>query len=449
MKKLTFSLIFVIILALIPFNDAAQASTVPTISILGVTEGELVTIKTHDFPADKDFEVHMGLIGTKGIDGILVGTINSGTGSSLAFTFSIPGSLADEELLAIRLDSTTGGYYSYNWFTNTTFGTHEGGVPTGEVTDSPIITVASVKEDTLVTIKAINFPVNHEMDVLMGEYGTAGIDGTFIGTMNSGEDGEFIQTFNIPDNLISESKIAIRFELDSGDTAVHTWFENLTGGSGGSTDDDSTGIYTGFPTISILTVDEDQNVTIRAYNFPAGKDFKVLMGEMGTQGIGGALVTTINSGEGGSFTATYDIPDSLAGEYQIAIRLQTSDGYFYAYNWFYNNTTSDGSASGGAYSGYTGIPTFTISGVVEDSTISIYTNNFPVNTNFRVLMGKMWTQGIDGIYVTTITSGSGSVFSKTFNIPASLAGEERISIRLEATTGSFYAYNWFYNATFP
>jgi hypothetical protein len=64
-------------------------------------------------------------------------------------------------------------------------------------------------------------------------------------------------------------------------------------------------------------------------------------------------------------------------------------------------------------------------------------------------MGEMGTQGVDGVLVTTIDSGDGGAFNETFNIPASLAGNEQISIRLEATSGGFYAYNWFYNTTSP
>jgi hypothetical protein len=62
------------------------------------------------------------------------------------------------------------------------------------------------------------------------------------------------------------------------------------------------------------------------------------MGKMGTRGIGGTQVTTFNSGIGGSFEGTFDIPAALAGEYQIAIRLESVTGGFYAYNWFFNNT---------------------------------------------------------------------------------------------------------------
>jgi hypothetical protein len=62
------------------------------------------------------------------------------------------------------------------------------------------------------------------------------------------------------------------------------------------------------------------------------------MGPMGTKGIGGIVVGTTDSGVGGAFSATYNIPAALAGSYQIAIRMDSPQG-FLAYNWFYNNTT--------------------------------------------------------------------------------------------------------------
>lgn len=93
------------------------------------------------------------------------------------------------------------------------------------------------------------------------------------------------------------------------------------------------------PTIEILSVDRDKRVTIQAENFPAQTTFSVTMGRYGTKGIGGFEVATTESGSGGSFTATYQIPYALRGHDQIAIRLQSASGY-YSYNWFYNNTTN-------------------------------------------------------------------------------------------------------------
>ncbi len=62
------------------------------------------------------------------------------------------------------------------------------------------------------------------------------------------------------------------------------------------------------------------------------------MEKFGTCGINGSHVATIQSGSGGTFSATYAIPESLKGQTQIAIRLESTTG-FYAYNWFYNTTT--------------------------------------------------------------------------------------------------------------
>lgn len=343
MKKMTALFLLVLISALIPFQGKVQAYTIPTFTIQAVTQDKEITITTHNFPANHDFVVRMGLYGTTGIGGIIIETVNSGPGGSLGFTFQIPVELHALSKIAIRLDATTDGYYAYNWFYNNSTGTDSGAIPS----------------------------------------------------------------------------------------------------SGG------TGVYYGIPTISILSVNEDQDVTIQAYNFPAGYDFDILMGKMWTQGIGGIYVTTINSASGGTFTATFDIPDALKGDDQIAIRLQTESNSFYAYNWFYNNTTSGGTTGSPLLPFYTGIPTFSITGVVKDNQVTIQTNNFPAGYDFKVLMGKMWTQGIGGTYVTTIHSGSGGSFAKTLTIPAALAGESQISIRLEATSGGFYAYNWFWNNTTP
>ncbi len=295
-------------------------------------------------------------------------------------------------------------------------------------------------------LKATNLPVSEDFKVLMGVYGTDAIGGSVVATVSSGLTGAFTETFDIPTTLKDEAKIALRFESQDSSLVLTTWFQNVTGASGGSGGGYPS--YYGIPTISITSVNEDADVTILTNNFPANKDFQVYMGKFGTRGVGGILVTTIDSGNGGAFSKTFDIPAALKGDYQIAIRLQTSDNYFYAYNWFYNNT-STGTPSGSLPSGYTGIPTFSITAVVADDKVTIQTNNFPANDDFEVLMGKMWTQGIGGISVTTINSGSGGTFTKTFNIPAALAGESQISIRLQSPTSGFYAYNWFYNNTYP
>ncbi|MGW8227187.1 MAG: LysM peptidoglycan-binding domain-containing protein [Anaerolineales bacterium] len=92
------------------------------------------------------------------------------------------------------------------------------------------------------------------------------------------------------------------------------------------------------PTFEILSVVKNKQVTIETSNFPPHTTFVVTMGYYGTKGINGIEVDSTSSSNGGTFKVSYAIPQALHGQDRIAIRLQSSSGY-YSYNWFFNNTT--------------------------------------------------------------------------------------------------------------
>jgi hypothetical protein len=65
-------------------------------------------------------------------------------------------------------------------------------------------------------------------------------------------------------------------------------------------------------------------------------------------------------------------------------------------------------------------------------------------------MNKMGTKGVNGVQVDTFNSGTGGTKTFTFDIPAEMQGKRQIAIRIQSTTGSgYFAYNWFYNNTYP
>lgn len=337
--------------------QTSQASSIPVISITAVQKDVSVTIYGVNFPAGQTFTVRMGPYGTLGIGGIVVGSRDSGTGGAFTATYNIPAALAGSTKIAIRLESSQ-GYYSYNWFWNnstsvsataTPSATSSTPVPTVVVTTPPTYTgipsfsIVKIVKGTSVTIRTNNYPALQTFTVRMGEYGTLGIGGAIVGTTASGVGGSFEATYAIPAALAARSKIAIRMDSAQGYYAFN-WFDNIDYNI--STTPVTPSVtpvpgYTGIPTFFIAAVVKDSKVTINAYNFPAGQTFTVRMGAYGTLGIGGIAVATKDSGTGGSFTATYDIPASLAGSSKIAIRLETANGYYYAYNWFYNNTTGN------------------------------------------------------------------------------------------------------------
>ena len=313
----------------------------------------------------------------------------------------------------------------------------------------PTFSIVSVVTDSSVTIRTYNFPSNDSFNVLMNYMGTRGVNGYKVASINSGAGGSFTATFNIPNSLKGQYKIAIRLQSNTGSNYyAYNWFYNNTSAGTGGPGDPGTG-YGGIPTFSILSVVRDDSVTIKTYNLPPNDNFNVLMNYMGTRGKNGIKVDTVASGTGGSKKFTFNIPNELKGQYQIAIRLQsnTGSGYF-AYNWFYNNTT--GGTGGPSTPGYAGIPTFSISSVIRNQSVTVVTHNLPPNDRFKVLMGPMGTRGVNGIKVVAFDTNAGGKQTLTFNIPAELQGSHQISIRMQSVTGTgYYAYNWFYNNTTP
>ncbi len=461
MKRLLIPLVLLMVLVatFLPQSvENVHASTIPTFSIVSVVEDSQVTIKTYNFPKDLDFKVTMGKYGTKGIGGVVVATTNSGEGGSLTLTYDIPAELKGLDRIAIRLEATSGVYYAFNWFWNNPSEAGSGTTPPSPgYSGIPTFSIVSVEEDAKVTIKTNNFPKDVDFKVLMGPYGTKGIAGTLVTTTNSADGGALTLTYDIPAGLKGLDRIAIRLEATSGIYYAFNWFWNNTSEAGSGTPPPTPG-YSGIPTFSIVSVEEDAKVTIKTNNFPKDVDFKVLMGPYGTKGIAGTLVTTTNSADGGTLTLTYDIPAGLKGLDRIAIRLEATSGGYYAFNWFWNN---DSAASVTptpvipvvpvvpVVPGYTGVPTFVITAVVADDSVTIKTNNLPKDVEFKVLMGKYGTAAIGGTLVTTTDSGDGGVLTLTYNIPDGLKGLDRIAIRLEATSGGYFAYNWFWNNTYP
>ena len=100
-------------------NYGYNYGCIPTIWIASVNRNSTVTVQTNNFPANTDFQVLMGPMGTHGY-GYYVSTFNSGGGGSMKLTFPIPPQLYGAYQISIRTQNQWSGYYSYNWFYNNT-----------------------------------------------------------------------------------------------------------------------------------------------------------------------------------------------------------------------------------------------------------------------------------------------------------------------------------------
>lgn len=316
----------------------------------------------------------------------------------------------------------------------------------------PTFKIINVEEDDTVTISAINFPSNDKFKVTMGAYGTLGIGGIVVATQDSGT-GSFNATYTIPNSLKGSTRIAIRLESPTSYYYSYNWFWNNTssGGTSGSTTwgYPPNGAAT-IPHTNITNVNQEQDVTVKGTNFTTDDTYDVYIGLFGTKGVGGTKVATQDTDSNGTFTETYAIPASLKTEGKLAIRFVSKATGYYAYDWFVNKgTTTTTSGAGYPPNGANTIPTFTITAVVENDTVSIKGKNFTTNDSYKVYMGLFGTKGVGGVEVATqATDGSGT-FNATYSIPNSLKNVSPIAIRLQSPSTGYYSYNWFYNSTSP
>ena len=291
---------------------------------------------------------------------------------------------------------------------------------------SPILAINTVVKDSLVKVLAYNLPKDETFTVRMNTHGTSGLGGYSTAMFETGSGHSRLMTFETPTPLYGEYIIDLRIDSDDGKYSAVISFVNSTdyapstynpyysnyyynpygyGVGGPYTYYVTPPVYSTIPTTSIVSVDTDNTVTLQTYNFPANQDFTVRMGPYGTYGINGVVVGTTNSGAGGSFQVTYSIPAALKGMAQIAIRLDSPQG-FYAYDWFNNYATAASPyGTGGPVTTtnpvpatyYYGYPSFSISAVVQDSTVTVTGYNFPPNQTFTVRMNYYGSYGLGGI----------------------------------------------------
>ncbi|HPH97643.1 MAG TPA: hypothetical protein PKW33_08160 [Anaerolineaceae bacterium] len=434
------------------------ASGIPTFSVVSVAPGEKVTIQTDNFPANKTFLVLIGEYGTLGKGGTPITTIESGKGGAFQATFTLPEALKKNEKLAIRLESSTGGYYAYNWFDNVTITSSSStSAPSASApstsnpapkgyTGIPTFSISSVDAGKKVSITTNNFPAGYDFKVLINKFGTLGIGGTQVATTSSGNGGSFNASYELPAALKDECRLAIRLESTKGGFYAFNWFDNPVSGC-----KNTTPAPTYNPSVTFTSVEVGVKVTLKASGFPAETEVKVLMGKFGTMGVGGTQVASVKTDKNGVLAATYDIPSALKEECQVVVRIESTSGGYVTYNWF--NNFASGSTKCTTKPGYypsdtgenRGLPYMTITAVDKGKSVTFTAYNLPANADFKVLLGKFGTMGVGGTEVSTFSSGKGGSVSITVNIPASFKDTTPIAIRIESTKGGYYAYNWFNN----
>ena len=227
--------------------------------------------------------------------------------------------------------------------------------------------------------------------------------------------------------------------------------------------------------LEVLSVKAGETVTVRAHNLPANQLYVVQMDADGNQGVNGVRINLTNSGVGGTFDETYNIPPTLKNVIQLVIRLQTEKGENAVFATFTNKTgvapnitltptatrkatlAPSFTATAGLVtpnptieltpisSAVGGKPRIAILGVLQSQTVSLRAENFPPKQNFVIRVGPYETFFSDYVLLGRINSGQGGSFSFDLGLPAALKNAELLTIRLDG--GGYVAYNVFSNVT--
>ena len=197
----------------------------------------------------------------------------------------------------------------------------------------PLFSFTTIKAGETVTVHGENFPKDTNFNVRMDVFGDLAVDGINVGVVNSGT-GTFDATFAIPSSLKNERTIAMRMDAASG-WYSYNWFTNQSVTSPTPTPTQPSPVGGGKPFIDIVAVDKNNAVTVQTGRFPANQNFTIRVGPFSDFFKKYVVTGSVNSGSGGTFKFTVQLPASVKDVEMITIRLDSNSGA-YAFNAFKN-----------------------------------------------------------------------------------------------------------------
>ncbi|MBC8332708.1 MAG: hypothetical protein H8E28_12060 [Anaerolineae bacterium] len=209
--------------------EPAGTGVYPTFVITAVSQNNWVEIRTDNLPANENFTVTMGYMGSGGF-GTVVATTYSNTGGSIVARYTIPAYLYNQGQIAIRMVGQSSGYFAYNWFYNNNANV-AGPAPAPSApayVGYPSFAIAAVQQDKNVTIAPSNFPPNETFWVRLNWMHTQGLAGYIVQTVHTDANGVLDDmVYPIPDFLKGSYQIAVRLESPNYPYYfAYNWFYN-------------------------------------------------------------------------------------------------------------------------------------------------------------------------------------------------------------------------------
>jgi hypothetical protein len=203
------------------------------------------------------------------------------------------------------------------------------------------IEILAVRQGESVTVRARNFPESRMFVVRINRFGTQGIDGEIVATVNSGASGSFDGIYIIPTSLANEERLTIRMDSASGYHTFTTFVNQSQPAAATPTvPPPPPGEAPGDPNaqkprLVILAVAENQWVKVRAERLPPNLHYTIRVGTFSNFFKDYQVMGAVNSGAGGDIEFIVNLPEVVFGVEMVTIRID-GDQKSFAYNAFKN-----------------------------------------------------------------------------------------------------------------
>ena len=194
-----------------------------------------------------------------------------------------------------------------------------------QVLARPQVSVTNVVRNRTVQFSLQNFRADVNVEVLIGAYGTHGVNGVRVGSFRTTQSGTLRATVSIPSRFSGASRLDLRVQRRG-----YNGTSNLNYFAYDTFNNKTNPVVTPQRTISVqvTNVVHNKSVTVRFGRLPAHMRFEVRMAGLGGKQGGYQTVGAFNSGAGGTLVATYHIPRTLAGSKLIILTVHsTTQGY--------------------------------------------------------------------------------------------------------------------------
>ena len=192
---------------------------------------------------------------------------------------------------------------------------------------APGFRIEKTVRDTSVDVYVYNIIATEKVDFFMSAYGTGGVGGTKVATLNAGTKYPLSMTIMIPAQLRGLDRLEIRMQGYLRELSRTQSFYNITSSTCG---------YSGTPAFQIIGIVPKQSVTIKTYDFPPNMTFEAWMMVDRWHSRKIYTVGTFSSGAGGTLIATFNIPAGLQTERNLVLHLRSTLGGYYGFIYFQN-----------------------------------------------------------------------------------------------------------------